>query len=243
MPHARARAGRTTAAWVVAVASAALLGAGALLLGHAANAALIDVPSTGAPGRLVVAAEPYPAQFLHLSPGDPSYWQVAARLENAERATLSVQLRKDGALVQHPRGLVMTVTACDAPWTGLDTDPICPAGAREVAVGTPADDWATSSPTFVLRPLTPAAPEYLLVSLAVADSPAARADTTLMGLFGDMGVGLTAVAMDGVPVGPGGGDLPATGFDPTAIAAVAALAAGLLGLGSALRLGRKGMRR
>lgn len=232
---------RRVAAPVVATVSALALAAGVVAAGHAASAVLVDVPPTGAPGRLVLSSDPSPAQFLELSPGDPSYWQVGARLENATEATLSLQLRKDGELVEHPRGLTMTVQVCDQPWTGMDSSPACAPGARAVTVATPADDYATSSPSFDVRPLTATAPEFLLVTLAVEDSAAAAADTTLMGLTGSMGVGLTATAIDSTPVTPGAPALPPTGADLSALAAIAGIAAGLLGLGAALRLFRKEM--
>lgn len=240
MPHATMRAGRRVAAVVTAALSVVLLSAGGLVLAQAAQAALIDVPPSGSPGRLVLSSEPYPAEFLELSPGEPAYWQIGARLEDARSATLSLQLRKDGELVEHPRGLTMTVRQCDSVWTGLDAVPACASGERAVTVATPADDYTTSSPTFELRSFTPTTPEYFLVTLAVEDSVAAMADTSLMGLTGQMGVGLTAVSIDDVPVTPG--RLPGTGFDPTPLGAVAAIAAGLLGLGLAFRLARKGTR-
>ena len=242
MPHPSTRARRRIAA-VVAVGSVGLLVSGGLLLGHAAHAALVDVPVTGAPGRLVLSADPHPAPLADLSPGEPVHWQVAARLEDASRATLSLDLRKDGPLVAHPRGLRVTVASCDQLWTGLAGSPVCGSGAREVVAGSPADDWRTSSPTFPLQPLSPAAPEYLLVTLAVEDSAAAAADRSLMGLDGTIAVGLTAVAMEETPAAPGGpAALPATGIDLLSAVSVGALAAGALGLGLALRFGRKAVR-
>lgn len=228
---------RRIAAPALAAASALAIAAGSIAAGQAATAALIDVPPTGDPGRLVLSSDPSPAEFLDLSPGDPSFWQVGARLENAERATLALELRKDGELVEHPRGLVMTVQACDAPWTGMDGAPGCAPGARAVTVATPSDDYAASSPTFPLTPLRPSEPEYLLITLAVEDTAAAAADTTLMGLSGTMGVGLTAAAIDDVPVAP---TLPATGADPSALWALGAVAGGLVGVGWSLRLARRG---
>lgn len=224
---------------LVAVLSAALMVAGGMLLAAKANAALIDVPPTGAPGRLVLSSEPYPAEFLDISPGEAAFWQVGARLEDASRASLALELRKEGELVEHPRGLTMSVAVCDVPWSSLDTAPICTSGERAVAVATPADDFTASSPVFELRPLTPTSPEYLLVTLSVDDDAAARADTTLMGLTGRMGVGLTAVAMDRPADTPGAGGLAVTGADAGMLLAVAAIAAGLLGLGAALRLCRQ----
>jgi hypothetical protein len=244
------RLGRTVAASLMAGVSFVALAAGGIALAGAANAALIDVPPTGTPGRLVLSSDPYPAEFLDLSPGDPGYWEVGARIENATKATLSLELRKSGQLVEHPRGLIMTVDVCSVEWTGLDSSPSCSTGAQRVTVATPEDDYTESSPTFDLAPITAGAPEYLLVTLAVEDSPEAMADTTLMGLTGDMGVGLTATAFDDVPVKPvtpgggtGGGGLANTGVNLWALGAVGALAAGLLGIGTAFRIYRKGAER
>jgi len=232
--------GRPLAAGALAAASAVAIACGVVALAGAANAALIDVPVTGAPGRLVLSSDPYPVEFLDLSPGEARYWEVAARLEDAREATLSLELRADGELVRHPRGLVMTVESCDTEWTGLDGAPLCATGGRAVTVVTPADDYSTSSPRFELSPLTPEAPQYLLLTLAVEDSAAARADTTLMGLTGNMAVGLTATAFDDRPVTPPAPALPATGGDPAAVAGMLAVAAGMLGIGAALRLRRRG---
>lgn len=235
-------ASRRVSAVLAAAASFALIGAGGVFVADAARAAFVDVPPTGSPGRLVLSSDPYPAEFLDLSPGDPAFWQIQARLEDATRATLALELRKSGPLAEVPRGLAMQVDVCDDPWAGVPDQPVCAGGGRSVTVATPSDDYATMSPSFELRPLTPSAPQYLLVTLSVEDSEAARADTSLMGLRGRMGVGLTAMSVDDVPVRPPG-RLPATGFDPTALLGVGAIAAGLLGMGASLRIARKGARR
>lgn len=232
---------RRIAVVATTIASMGLLATGSLLLAGAASAALVVVPETGTPGRLVLAADPYPAEFRDLSPGDTRAWQVQARLEDAATATLSVELRKDGALVDHPRGLEMTVQSCAVEWTGLPDAPVCSAGAVPVTVATPADDYSGSSPTFPLPDLAAQAPVSLLLTFGVEDTPEARADTTLMGLTGDMGVGLTAVAIDGaVPVPPQPpAKIPATGGNLAGIASVLALAGAFLTAGIALRLHRR----
>jgi hypothetical protein len=237
--------GRRLLAVLVAVGSAATISAGGLMIAHAAHGALTPVPVTGAPGRLVLDADPYPAEFLDLSPGDPAYWTVRASLQHAIRATLSLELRKDGAIVTHPSGLRMGIAECAEPWTALDAVPQCGSGSRPITVATPADDYAASSPSFVLTSLEPQSPNYLLVTLEVEDSAAARADETLMGLTGTMGVGLTAVSIDDVPVPPDRGrdPLAATGIDGAWLIGTATVAAGLVGLGAALRMGRRGVRR
>ncbi|MEV8273312.1 hypothetical protein [Microbacterium sp. NPDC077184] len=243
MSHPRRSRGRRGSAVVVATLSLAALGLGSVLVADAARAAFIDVPPTGTPGRLVLSADPYPAEFLDLSPGEPAFWQIRARLEDASRATLALELRKSGTLATYPRGLAMQVDVCDAPWSGFPAAPVCTPGARAVTVATPADDYTVSSPTFELRPLTPSAPQYLLVTLSVEDSAAARSDEALMGLRGQMGVGLTATSVDDVPVTPPGpGPLPATGFDIGMLLGVGALALGMVGLGATMRPARQGGR-
>lgn len=233
-----------------AAGSVALLVTGTVLLAGAANAALVDVPETGDPGRLVLAADPYPAQFQNLSPGDTRAWQVQARLEDASTATLALELRKDGDLVAHPRGLEIGVQSCAEEWTGLPDAPVCASGAAPVTVASPTDDYRFSSPTFDLPDLAAAEPVSLLVTIGVEDSDEARADTTLMGLTGDVGLVLTAVAIDDAvppqpqpPAAPAPGSglpgLPATGGDLSALAAVLALAGGFLAAGLALRLHRR----
>ena len=245
----RSPRGRRAAVAAAAAGSIALLVTGSVLLAGAAQAALVDVPENGAPGRLVLAADPYPAQFSDLSPGETRAWQVQARLEDASTATLALELRKDGALVEHPRGLEMRVDSCGVEWTGLPDAPVCAGGAQPVTVATPADDYSVSSPSFALPDLAADAPVNLLITLGIEDSPEAMADTTLMGLTGEMGVGLTAVAIDGSvpaqpqpqPQRPGAGSptIPATGGDLSALAAVLALAGGFLAAGLALRLHRR----
>lgn len=237
------RPGVRRMAAVLAGVSAVCVLAGGFALTSVANAAFVDAPVTGAQGRLVLSSDPYPAEFLGLSPGDHAYWLVDARLEDAQRATLRLEVRRSGELVSHPRGLTMTVDACALPWTPTDAAPQCPAGERRVTVRTPADDDSVSSPVFDLAPLAPEAPAHLLVTLGVEDSPEAAADESLMGLTGQKGLGLTAVSIDGEAVPPAqGGALPRTGLMLGILPVVAAIAAGLLGLGLALRGSQKGER-
>lgn len=234
-PSSAASPSRAVTVAVGAGAVIALVG-GSLLLADAARAAFVDVPETGGPGRLVLAADPYPAEFLDISPGDPAFWRVDARLEDAARATLSLELRKNGEVAEHPRGLIMTVDRCSASWTGVDEGaPACSDGLARISLATPAEDHSLASPLFELTPLRQGSPEHLLVTLAVEDSPEARADDTLMGLQGGMGLGLTATAVDGAPitpVTPGAGSLANTGRDGmlTGLAAFGAMTVGLIGL-------------
>lgn len=230
---------RRRSATVLAVASLAFLGAGSLVVADTALADLIEAAPTGAPGRLILASDPYPAQFLDLSPGEPAHWQIRARLEDATHAELALELRKSGALAAAPRGLVMRVDVCDSPWSDVADQPICRSGAREVTVAAPEDDYASSSPTFELRPLTPSAPQYLLVTLAVDSTGEAARDASLMDLRGNVAVGLTATSIEDDSARPAE-RLAVTGAAPEMLLGVGALAVGVLGLGAALRRARKG---
>ncbi|NYD68728.1 hypothetical protein [Agromyces atrinae] len=233
---------------LIAVASFASLTLGALFLSESAQAAFIDVPETGLPGTLVLSSDPYPAVFTDLSPGDPAFWRIDARLDDAESATLTLEARQGGPVARHPRGVTMTIDRCSEPWsTGDAAAPQCSNGLARIAVFTPADDISSSSPSFELRPLVAGSPEHLLVTLAVEDSAAARADDTLMGLRGTLGIGLTATAVDGAPITPipPRPTLPGTGTDAafTGLLALVALTAGILGLALALTRRRRSLER
>ncbi|SKC35782.1 collagen-like protein [Okibacterium fritillariae] len=177
---------------VLASVATLVLVAGASLFSVRAFAVLNDVPETGTPGYLSLRSDPYPAQFLELSPGSPARWQIAADLQDAETARLTLEMRKDGELVDHPRGLEVTVERCDAEWTGLPDAPTCAANPVLVTEATPLDDYSSTSPVFDLDGLTAASGKFLLVTLAVEDSPEAAADESLMNLTGDIGFALTA---------------------------------------------------
>jgi hypothetical protein len=233
---------RRAAANTLAVGAVGAILAGGLLLVDSAYGAFIDVPPTGAPGRLVLASDPFPAQFLSLSPGDPAHWLIDARLEDAETAELSLEFRKSGDLVEHPRGLRMGIEICDVPWSPAPA-PACTGTSQTLIVAGPVDDNSASSPVFQLEPLAAGSPRHLLVTLAVEPSAAAAADESLMGLQGEMAIGLTAVTIDDVPPPPDDGALPQTGAPLGSMIAAAAIGLGTVALGIALRLRRKGAAR
>jgi len=246
----------------VAVASLAAASVVALLSGagvaSAAAADYIAVPETGAPGRLMLYSDPFPAEFLDMRPGEPAYWQIAADIDGADRATLAVELQKSGALVEHPRGLEVRIDTCATEWADVPSSPTCTTGAEPVTTAGPSDDYTTASPLFDLEaPLREDERRHLLVTLSIDDSVEASADETLMGLTGDIGIGVRAVAIDGDPVdptppgepgGPGDGTdppvdgLPVTGGPAVPLGAIALVAAGLVGLGAALSLARRKVR-
>lgn len=234
---------------------ALLSGAGVV---SAAAADYVAVPETGAPGRLMLFSDPYPADFLDMRPGEPAYWQIAADIEDADRATLAVELQKAGALVDHPRGLEVRVDTCATEWVDVPSAPACATGAEPVTTAGPSNDYSTGSPLFDLEaPLRENERRHLLVTLSIDDSAEASADETLMGLTGEIGIGVRAVAVDGDPVEPappgepGGpddgtdppdGGLPVTGGPAVPLGAIALVAAGLVGLGAALSLARRKVR-
>ncbi|PSL37658.1 hypothetical protein CLV49_1265 [Labedella gwakjiensis] len=221
------------------VVSAGVLVGGLSLLATSAQAAFQPVPETGDPGRLVLLSDPYPAEFLDLQPGVVRYWQVTATIEGATQASLVLEVRKDGELVERPDGLVMTIERCDTAWTGVPDAPQCAAGRAAVASATPDDDYTTSSPVFDLDGVD-ADGTHLLVALSLVAEDSG--DETLMGLEGDMGLGLTAAAVDpvtpeepGRPSPPPGGGLAVTGVDPLGLILAAF---GAVGLGAALLVSR-----
>ncbi|KSW30188.1 hypothetical protein [Cellulomonas sp. B6] len=230
-----------------AVVVGVVLGAGS------AATAMQDVPETGTTGRLVLSSSHSPAQFV-LAPGEPAHWRVDARLEDASRAELEVEVHSKGDVAEHPRGLWLDVRRCDVPWQESPGTPTCAAGERAITRLAPGASTADpgAGPLFALDPVVAGSPEHLLVSLGVEDSPEAAADETLMGLDNAVGLGLRAVAIDDVPVptpsasapapgAPGtgappvaggpGGRLPRTGDDPVLLALAAAAS---LGLGAGL---------
>lgn len=222
---------RTVTRPALAVCGAVALLVGTGLAGRAVAAPLPEVPETGVPGRLVLASWPQPATF-DLAPGRPGYWQVDARLEDAPRADLELELHSAGALARHEHGLRLTVRRCEVPWQGVDGPPACASGAREVGLVRPGRSTGApgDGPRFALGLVHAGAPQHLLVELALGDTPTAAGDESLMALTGSIGVGLRAVAVPpdpatptpdpgatdgpGGPGGPGGGDGPGGPGDP-----------------------------
>lgn len=199
MPASHERGGRRLA---LGAAGLALI-AGSLASAGAASAALLPVPTLGEDGGLMLRAEPYPLELDGMSPGEPVHWQIEASQSETPSATLRLELEKSGALVEHPNGLELEIAECAERWTGLDTTPSCGSGARRVLRSTPQDGFATADSacdpvdrTCALADLRWGDPVYLLVTLSIADTAAARADPTLMGLRGELGIGLTALEAD-----------------------------------------------
>ncbi|MCU1528651.1 MAG: permease of the major facilitator superfamily [Frondihabitans sp.] len=170
-----------------------IIGAGSFFVSTTAWAAFVPVPGAQGP-HLSLGSDPYPATFLAMSPGSVEHWQIQATLVDAS-APLTLQFRRSGALVSNPRGLRVAVARCDGPWANVSTKPVC--GLNEATVFGPAAASSLSeSNHYDLAGITHKEGKYLLVTLSLADTPAARADKSLMGLTANIGFGLTAT---GVP--------------------------------------------
>ncbi|RUQ96928.1 hypothetical protein [Labedella endophytica] len=219
------------------VASVGALVCGTTLLATSAQAAYRPVPENGDPGRLVLLSDPHPVEFVALRPGIVHYWQVAATLEGATRASLVFEMRKSGELVEHPEGLVVSIERCDDEWVGLPEAPRCDSGRGSVTQVDSSHDHRESSPVFDLAGVDDDG-THLLVAMSLAVDRSG--DESLMGLTGEVGLGLTAAAegaappvVPGDPAPPDG--LPVTGADPMGLVLAAI---GAIGLGVTLLVAR-----
>lgn len=228
---------------VVRIAAVALIVGGVSLATTRAYAAWVDVPHTGNPGQLVLASDPFPAEFGRLAAGESAYWMIEARLADVESSTLNLQLRGWGELVEHADGLTIRVDACAVPFVGEAAVAACPAEVvpvvETVRLGSIATDAA--SDTWPLADLSREAPRYLRVAL---DVPAGAAnDVSVQGLSGNFAVGLYTAgdSSDATPVPPGSA-APDSGSPDLAETGVNVLAA-LLVAGGAVLLGSTARRR
>ncbi|MEJ5869107.1 hypothetical protein WDV85_15290 [Pseudokineococcus sp. 5B2Z-1] len=164
--------------------------------------------------RLVSTVDP--DALSRLAPGEEVDWTIDARIEGAPTGDLSLQLVAEGVMVDHPRGLIISLAGCAEPWTGVsrklhptsDAQPVCPSGLRVVLppqrLG--AAPRQTSIPH---RSITSRQGEHLLMTLALPrDAP-----DELQGERSFMGVGVTAIGDELDPV-PGPGPTPAPGPTP-----------------------------
>jgi len=212
------------------------------VLGGALPAAADDA------GDLALSVVVAPPDTL-VSPGDPIQYELEATLTGAPVGTFTVQLTKSGALAEHPRGLTVAVDLCTAPWDGVGSaGASCATGAEHAFTAGPADDDTAGSPLFVLDDITSTQPRYILVTLSVEDSLAARSDTTLMGIAADYDLAFTAAGDDTAVIDlgpepggadPGGSALPMTGVDAEGLHVALAIAGAAIVLGTALLLMRR----
>lgn len=226
-----------------ALAAGAALVLGLTSVTMQSYAAIAEQADAAPPGDLVVEAQPHPTEFFDLSPGESRYWSIEASLLGAERGSLALRVFGAGALIEHPQHpLTIAVEGCDGMLVGDDPreHPICE-GAEYTSViaeqpladisSDPALDEAAH--VWTLPDIVHDQVRSFVVTLAL---PAAGADDkTLMGLRGDIGVGLFAAGDDDSgdpPVTDPRDDLATTGgMLPVALLLIAA---GTIGLGLVL---------
>ena len=175
---------------------------------------LVGVTVDAVDPALVVTSDWSASTLTDLAPGSPAYWLVDAWVVGVEGARLTLEIRKDGELMEVPDGVTVTVERCGVPWADVPDAPACEDSQAMVAVAEPEDDLSAQSPSFWLDTVDTRQPSYVLVTLALADTPQTRSDASLMGLTGSLGLGITAV--EAVPGEPGEPTDPPTGkpIDP-----------------------------
>ncbi|WP_181420455.1 hypothetical protein [Curtobacterium sp. MCBD17_023] len=190
----------TGSRWLGVLAAGTLVCGGFGILSTTAAAATVwhPVPETGAPNGLTLDTNRSRLDIPDLAPGQPAFWQVHTRVDRDGRVRLDLDVRKDGDLVTHPRGLQVAVTACDEEWQEVRSAPRCadphpivhsspasPAGHTALTVPHPRADGET----------------FLLVEFSLPDTAAAASDESLMGLTATVGIGVTATTDTGSPPG------------------------------------------
>jgi len=223
----------------------ALFAGAALMLGLASvsvqsYAAIAERSDAASAGDLVVEAQPHPTEFFDMSPGESRYWSIEASLSGAERGSLSLRVFGAGALIEHPQHpLMIAVEGCDGMLVGDDPreHPRCEGAAYTTVVAEQPLAEITSDPAldraddvWTLPDIVRDQERSFVVKLAV---PASGADDkTLMGLRGDIGVGLFAAGEDAGEEEPPAADLATTGeMLPLALLLIGA---GTVGLGLVL---------
>lgn len=231
----------------------ALLSIVALLVGVAlsvtrASALYEEITETGAPGMLQLRADATQPLWSTIAPGESMQWLIEASLTDADRGTLSLELRSGGALVA-PAGLTAAITSCDRTFTAIDAgQPQCTGTSRTELQPTPLSRISSmdSGTVYALADLERGHHRYLLVTLSLP-----RSAEVAEGAQAVVGLGLHAAGeaespqppTPGTP--PGGpdpdpqsrGPLAMTGDD---LLALLLLAAGLIGLGTYAVLRRNG---
>lgn len=176
---------------VGSVTGVVMLVLGALLGVTSAWAQLESVPSTGRPGYLELAADPYPAQFK-VAPTQDGHWLIEARLADAERSTLTMQLDGEGDLVSHPEGLEIKVSSCATAYEVTNADmstATCPRGFQEVVPPSRLADLTAfgDGRQWQLADLEADSPRQFLVTLSLPEATNSRE-----AIVGRIGVGFHA---------------------------------------------------
>lgn len=224
------------------------LSAGLTLGSDYAWAALSDVPENGRPAYLTLASDPYPVMFGDLSPGSLYQWQINASLAQ-DVSDLTLHVAREGDLVSRPDGLQVQVQLCSVAWVTTITPATCagttanvfgPVPASDPSLGplTGIDTTVDTATAFDLGTLTTTRDAFILVTVSIPDTPATRADTSLMGMTATFGFALTA-RYDGPDAGAPT-ELELTGVD---ILATILVAMGVFALGLLLVLGTAARKR
>ncbi|PFG33292.1 hypothetical protein ATL42_1160 [Sanguibacter antarcticus] len=247
-----------------ALLGAALVVAGALYGVQAGALAAVVVPEPVDADLLVQADWPL-SPLGTLAPGRPAHWVVDTWVVGTAEAEFTLELRKDGDLMTMTEGATTTVERCATAWVGLPDDPACESGWGDVAAVVPTDDYDAWSPVWMLSTKRAYEPVHLLVTIALDESPDTTNNPDLMGLTGNIALGVTATATTPLPddekpdapptpgsgsgddVGlapappasaPGGPSLPVTGADVLGLllSAAAIASGGVLILGARRRV-------
>lgn len=235
-PVARRR-GRGRAIGVALVAaSSCLLGVGAVLAASGALAAFESVAETGEPGLLRLSSDERAPLWSTLSPGQQTRWLIRADLEGEDRGEVALELRAGGELAG-PGGLTVSISACDGEFgdPSAAAAPACRGERDEVLEETPLADVASApdegGDRYPVGEIAEGDPRQFLVTLALPAEAATPQGETRVGL------GVHARG-DDAPAGEPD-ELAVTGAD---IAALALLAAGLVGIGAGVAALRRARR-
>ncbi|SJN12323.1 hypothetical protein FM113_14585 [Leucobacter sp. 7(1)] len=241
------------AVWALLAASLCALLWGAALTADRAWATYRVLTETGRPGYLMLSVDDRTPTWATLAPGESTQWLVRVDLAGAPEGRLSLELDAEGRLVS-VGGLTAAVVSCARPFTGNPGSLACEAGAVTVLQTTALRDLAPLRSQVALAALRADTPRHLLVTITV---PPEASRTEIAGAVARVGVGLHASGdSSGRPptVPPGSdpsepsapppfalshgeaGRLSVTGTD---LGALGLMAVGLLGLGTALLLGRR----
>lgn len=205
------------------LAAAAAVAGGVALTAASAHAAMTDVPDSGMPGHLQLAAGPYPFVVDDMSAGNTDDLFIEASLADVESSTLALQLRGWGPVVEHPSGVTISVSSCPEAYAAGSCGPgeVNILATTALARIEPGRSW-------VLENLQADAPRYFRVQLGLPETAASDAAE---GLDGNFAVGLYASGASDAPKGepPVSVSLPRTGVNVLAVVLVAggAMLAGL----------------
>ena len=154
----------------------------------AAVVAVLAATTFVAPGALadegpqVRVDQPAYQHLASLRPGDSVTWRIGTWVEGARRASLDLQLRASGELVDHEDGLRIEVRSCEQGETRCERTLVPDAPLREVATRTSSGTWHVGD---LAGPET----TYLDVDLSL---PAEAEGAEVDGLTGEVAVGLFA---------------------------------------------------